>query len=236
MINTTIGQPTATITQTLTPTRTVTVTGTITPTGPTPTPTGSKTSTSTRTITLTKLPTRTRTPIRYATFYVFKSPTPAPTRTPFRTRTVTPTWTLFPGAKTSTAQVNNTLLPNQSPTVFSTSTLEIIGLPTASPTVDETLAWDGTAIASNPTIEATRTPTTGLTINVISVPTGGGDGQEPPSILNFGLRNWPWILGLLGLELSTLGVAAVFLRKRGLLKFPLLSPENPDPFEEDIQI
>ena len=236
VINTTIGQPTATITQTLTPTRTVTVTGTITPTGPTPTPTGSKTSTPTRTITLTRLPTRTRTPIRYATFYVYRSPTPAPTRTPFPTRTVTPTWTLFPGAKTSTAQVNNTLLPNQSPTVFSTSTLEIIGLPTASPTLDETLFLNGTPIASNPTIEATRTPTTGFTITVISVPTGGGDGQQPPGILNFGQRNWPWILGLLGLELSTLGVAAVFLRKRGLLKFPLYSPENPDSFEEDIQI
>ncbi|HWR65506.1 MAG TPA: hypothetical protein VN364_05260 [Bellilinea sp.] len=236
VISITLGQPTPTITQTLTPTRTVTQTGTITPTGPTPTPTGSLTATRTRTITLTRLPTRTRTPIRYATFYVYRSPTMKPSRTPFPTRTVTPTWTLFPGAKTSTAQVNSTLLPGQSPTVFSTSTLDIIGLPTDLPTLEGTLPADGTPIASNLTAVLTSLGSPETAITIISIPPDADGSQGSPEILNFGARNWPWILGLLGLELSTLGMAAVILRRRGMLKFPLISPDEPAPYEEDIQI
>jgi len=236
VISVTIGQSTPTVTQTLTPTKTATQTGTITPTGPTPTPTGSLTATRTRTITLTRLPTRTRTPIRYATFYTFRSSTPLRTRTPFPTRTVTPTWTLFPGAKTSTAQSNNAMMTQQTATVFSTSTLDIIGLPTASPTLEGTFSAEGTPIASNLTAGPTSAVGPQTTITVISVPTGDENGSESLAILNFGVRNWPWILGLLGLELSTLGVVAFFLRKRGLLTFPLLPPEKMDSFDEDIQI
>lgn len=236
VISITIGQPTPTVTHTLTPTRTVTQTGTITPTGATPTPTGSLTATRTRTITLTRLPTRTRTPIRYATFYIYRSPTMKPSRTPFPTRTITPTWTLFPGAKTSTAQVNSTLLPGQSPTFFSTSTLDIIGLPTDTPTLEGTLSVDGTPIASNLTPAPTSLGSSETAITIISIPPDANDNQGSPEILNFGARYWPWILGLLGLELATLGVTAMILRRRGMLHFPLISPEKTEFYEEDIQI
>jgi len=159
-----------------------------------------------------------------------------PSRTPFPTRTITPTWTLFPGAKTSTAQVNSTLLPQQSPTIFSTSTLDIIGLPTDLPTQEGTRPVDGTPIASNLTAAPTSLGSPETAITIISIPPSADDSQGTPEILNFGARNWPWILGLLGLELSTLGMAAVILRRRGMLKFPLISPEKPVLYEEDIQI
>ena len=141
VISTTIGQPTPTVTQTLTPTRTVTQTGTITPTGPTPTPTGSLTATTDPNHHPHPFanPHPHTYPLRYflclplshAGAVLVRLSQPEP---------ITPTWTLFPGAKTSTAQVNSTLLPQQSPTVFSTSTLDIIGLPTDSPTLEGTLS------------------------------------------------------------------------------------------------
>ncbi len=39
--------------------------------------------------------------------------------------------------------------------------------------------------------------------------------------MTFGKRNWPWILGLLGLELVTVGGVAIYLSKRGLLTIPM---------------
>src|SRR3972149_11857665 len=144
--------------------------------------------------------------------------------------------TLFPGAKTSTAQSNNAMMTEQRATVFSTSTLDIIGLPTASPTLEGTFSAEGTPIASNLTAGPTSAVGPQTTITVISVPTGDENGSESLAILNFGVRNWPWILGLLGLELSTLGAVGCFLRNRALLTFPLLPPEKMDSFDEDIQI
>jgi hypothetical protein len=143
---------------------------------------------------------------------------------------------LFPGAKTSTAQVNSTLLPGQSPTVFSTSTLDIIGLPTDIPTLEGTLSVDGTPIASNLTAAPTSFGSPGTAITIISIPPAADNSQGTPEILNFGARNWPWILGLLGLELATLGMAVVILRRRGMLRFPLISSEKPEFYEEDIEI
>jgi len=227
VISVTIGLPTFTPTSTLSPTPTVTVTGTITPTGPTPTPTGSKTATPTRTVTLTRLPTRTRTPVRYATFYVFRSPTLAPSRTPFPTRTVTPTYTLFPGAKTSTQQAIGTIFP---PTGMVNPSLTLDT--TQFPSDGGTQPVEGTAIA-NITEEAgeltavgTRpysSPTPTLTPTVPPVI------RQTPAILTFTRRNWPWILGLLGLELLTVGVAAWILLKRGILKIPPPGSVDDDP-------
>ncbi len=217
VISATIGQPTPTPTLTFTPTHTLTLTGTITPTGPTPTPTGSLTRTPTRTITLTRFPTRTRTPIRYATYYVFRSPTPAPTRTAFPTRTITPTATLFPGAKTSTAQAVNTLLPQPSLTLTVTLTPASIGQSTGYPVAG------GTAISSlgTPADETLPVATHAVTPTGEAITPGVLPGEQAPAIMTFGKRNWPWILGLLGLELVTVGGAAIYLSKRGLLTIPM---------------
>lgn len=224
VISATIGQPTPTPTLTFTPTHTLTLTGTITPTGPTPT--GSLTRTPTRTITLTRFPTRTRTPIRYATYYVFRSPTPAPTRTAFPTRTITPTTTLFPGAKTSTAQAVNTLLPQPSLTLTVTLTPASIGQGTGYP------AAGGTAISSlgTPAGESSQVATHAVNPTGGVVTPGVPPGEQAPAIMTFGKRNWPWILGLLGLELVTVGGVAIYLSKRGLLTIPTLTrgEENPE--------
>ena len=223
VISATIGQPTPTFTQTFTPTRTLTLTGTITPTGPTPTPTGSLTRTPTRTITLTRFPTRTRTPIRYATYYIFRSPTPAPTRTPFPTRTITPTPTLFPGARTSTAHAVNTLLPQPSFTFTVTFTPDSVGLATEYPPAG------GTAISSIGTADGTSTAATHvITPTATPVTQGVLTGEQAPAIMTFGKRNWPWILALLGLELVTVGGVAIYLSKRGLLTIPSPTREERD--------
>ena len=227
VISATIGQPTPTSTLTFTPTRTLTLTGTITPTGPTPTPTGSLTRTPTRTITLTRFPTRTRTPIRYATYYVFRSPTPAPTRTPFPTRTITPTPTLFPGAKTSTAQAVNTLLPQPSITLTVTltpaSTGQATGYPPAGGTAISSLGTPGTADEPSPAATHAVTPTAGaVTPSVLPV-------EQAPAIMTFGKRNWPWILGLLALELVAVGGVAIYLNKRGLLTIPPDARDGREP-------
>ena len=227
VISATIGQPTPTSTLTFTPTRTLTLTGTITPTGPTPTPTGSQTRTPTRTITLTRFPTRTRTPIRYATYYVFRSPTLAPTRTAFPTRTITPTATLFPGAKTSTAQAVNTLLPQPSLTLTVTltpvSTDLATGYPPAGGTAISSIGKPGTAD------ETSSVATNAVTPTAIAVTPGVFPGEQAPAIMTFGKRNWPWILGLLGLELVTVGGAAIYLHKRGLLTIPPVARDGRDP-------
>ena len=226
VISATIGQSTPTSTLTFTPTRTLTLTGTITPTGPTPTPTGSLTRTPTRTITLTRFPTRTRTPIRYATYYVFRSPTPAPTRTPFPTRTITPTPTLFPGARTSTAQAVNTLLPQPSFTFTVTltpaSTDLATGYPPAGGTAISSIGTPGTADETSTAATHVITPTaTPVTQGVLP-------GEQAPAIMTFGKCNWPWILGLLGLELVTVGGVAIYLNKRGLLTIPSPTREERD--------
>ncbi len=227
VISTTIGQPTPTSTQTLTSTVTSTLTQTVTPTGPTQTPTGSLTRTPTRTVTLTRFPTRTRTPIRYATYYVFRSPTPAPSRTPFPTRTTTPTLTLFPGARTSTAQAVDTLLPQPSVTLTVTLTPETTDLGTGYPPTGGTeissIGTLGTAEETSLAVTLTATPT------ATAVSSDALPGNQPPAILTFGKRNWLWILGLLGLELVTVGVAAIYLNKRGLLTIPPPEFEERDP-------
>lgn len=223
VISTTIGLPTFTPTFTKTPTATQTVTGTITPTGPTPTPTGSRTITATRTVTLTRIPTRTRTPIRYATFYIFRSPTLAPTRTPFPTRTITPTVTLFPGAKTSTQQAVATfVLPTTSPPgdITLESTITPVGTE-----ISQSFSETPTELTSAAT-RAYASPTPTATPGIIPTST------PAPPIFTFTRRNWPWMLGLLGVELGILGVVAVILRRRGLLKWgapPPAPSENDDP-------
>ncbi|MHB0989037.1 MAG: right-handed parallel beta-helix repeat-containing protein [Bellilinea sp.] len=227
VISATIGQPTPTFTLTFTPTHTQTVTGTITPTGPTPTPTGSLTRTPTRTITLTRFPTRTRTPIRYATYYVFRSPTPAPTRTPFPTRTITPTPTLFPGARTSTAQAVNTLLPQPPITLTVTLTPASIdqatGYPAAGGTAISSLGTPETVDETSQAATDAVTPATGV------VAPGVLPGKQAPAVMTFGKRYWPWILGLLGLELVTVGGVAIYLNKRGLLTIPPVARDGRDP-------
>ncbi|MFZ3079360.1 MAG: hypothetical protein WA109_06710, partial [Bellilinea sp.] len=134
-----------------------------------------------------------------------------------------PTPTLFPGARTSTAQAVNTLLPQPSFTFTVTFTPNSVGLATGYPPAG------GTAISSIGTADETSTAATHvITPTATPVTQGVLTGEQAPAIMTFGKRNWPWILGLLGLELVTVGGVAIYLRKRGLLTIPSPTREERD--------
>lgn len=231
-----IGQPTHTATVTSTKTNTATLTVTVTPTGPTATltatvtPTGSTptlTRTNTRTSTVTRIPTRTRTPIRYATYYIYKSPTKGPTRTLFPSRTPTRTVTGTRSAGTATLKSQITILPNES----SNSTL------ISSPGVTVTLAsGTGYPVLGPPAVgteisQASPQPSTSAMAVVPTKP-----GTHPPSsssqsqvdkIVETTKQYRPWMLGLLGFVLVVLFIVGYWLYKHHLLTF------HPDRHEGD---
>ncbi len=215
VISVVAGLPTSTPTATQTHTPTITPTGptpTVTATGPTPTPTFTRTITLTRTITATRAPTMTRTPIRYSTYFYYRSPTPIPTRTPFPTRTVTPlpTSSLLAETATEAATAGSTVIGPGG------------GYPAGTSTVAESgTGYPGAVTAATPTAESTKT----LAVN----PTGTGTPTSGPTggkgiarLVSIGRNYWPYILGLLGLEIITLAIAGFILYRKGLLTFPLL--------------
>jgi len=213
------GLPTATMTATMTGTPTATTTGTITisptpsPTGPTPTPTFTRTITPTRTATATRIPTRTRTPVRYSTYFVYRSPTRVPSRTPFPTRTATSMFiTGTPGLIQTGYPPEVTLTPSGTITSALLSSSTVGGIATGYPG-EATLASSSTdvvatsSVAPIPTLAPTDSP---------------GAGKGVARFTNFSRRYWPYLLGLLGLEIVALAIAACILHRKGLLTFPLL--------------
>ncbi len=223
VINVTPGVSTATTTATATASQTATATSTATPT-PTitgsvtvsPTVTVTRTITPTRTHTPTRIPTRTRTPTRIP-------PRPTWTRTP--TRTAFPTRTLTIGigspmpSSTTSGQsgypaqgtVTPSLIASLSPTfAITTSATSASGYPVQNGT--ETAAPDQT-ITPSATAEQVNTPTPTAT----------------PAPANRFNRFWPYLLGILLVELAILIGAGFYLYRRGVLKLPFLPPVTPPP-------
>jgi len=228
VVSTLVGAPTNTAT--VTATQTPTGSATITPTGPTPTGSLTLTRTPTRTITMTRVPTRTRTPVRYATYYIYRSPTTGPTRTLFPTRTQTVTFTLSGIRVTETAMalaspqspfpnVTVTVTPSPSPSVTAGG-----GYPVPPGTVTNEATQDNLATAS---ITPTITPP--------SQSGSMGDGKTGTLLTSFGLRYWPWILGLLGFELAAVIGVGYFLYRKNELILPFLDRKN-NPLVEDLPV
>lgn len=223
VVSTTIGLPTHTATVTSTVTPSGTATQTITPTGPTTTATITRTPTITKTTTRTRLPTRTRTPIRYATYYIYRSPTPRPSRTLFPTRSATPTPTLSHAAETATAQVMSTLVPQ--PTITGTQpalTLTAMGTQVGGEAEGYPPPEVTASLTATSTIESTLAP------YPLDQSMDQGDGWID-KMLNFNTRYWQWILGLFLFELIVLFGVGYYLYKHHLLTFHFDQDEEEPP-------
>ncbi len=227
--------PTATGTQfTLTPTASASPTQTLTPTI---TPTGSITATPTVTFTLIPTRTRTRTPVIYPTA-VYRSPTLPPTRTRFPTRTFTP-FGGTPGTNTPTLEGypapggTDSITPNR--TLSPQPTLPPQGgypigedtpiLPTGDgyppPEPNQT---QSTSTAENlPPQPTSSTLTASATFSPPLPPSGSAN---PPFVISFVREYWQYFLAALIAEILILAAAGVYLYRKGLLRFPLLTKKN----------
>ena len=247
--------PTPTLTVTPTATPTYTLTPTMTGTGNTPTPTATNTATitstpttsltptitPTRTVTRTRTPTRTRTRTQVVYYTsVYRSWTPTKTRTSFpsRTPTLTRTYTNAQltqgiqgtGYPVGTSEDLTTTPSNRTLTTTPTSGSgtgypvgEEFGTPEPSgggyPVETGSLTAQGSATRATAVGEISTTATPGA-----EEPEGGSTHLWTATT-----RYWPYLLGLLGVEILAVAGVGFFLYRKGLLKFPLLPGQTPPP-------